>query len=143
MDNIICPFAKTIISTRCACQHSTRYCVAERVSAACDSTSASADCMTLVQLLRENARFALGMTDTSGSLTFGKELKILYGGLAGLQALITPGASDPGKVANIYALVGAAYKQYGTLGDIPYQHIVKSIAAYKPVRRGRLYSQDT
>lgn len=93
-----------------------------------------------MQLLREHARFALGLTRTSGHLTFGQELKILYGGLAGLQALIAPNVQNPDKVGNIHALVRAARQQYGTLDDIPYQHIVPGMAAYKPVRRGRLYS---
>lgn len=98
------------------------------------------ECVTLVQLLREHARFALGLTHTSGHLTFGQELKILYGGLAGLQALIAPNIENPDKVSNIHVLIEAACKQYGTLDDIPYQHIVQGMAAYKPVRRGRLYS---
>lgn len=135
MDNIACPFARTIISTQNGCAHSTRYCVGERVSAACDSQAASADCVALAQLLRTHARFALGVTDTSGRLTFGKELKIQYGGLSGLQALISTGGTEGGKVADIHALVAAAIEHYGTLPDIPYQHIVKSISAYKPARR--------
>lgn len=138
MDNIVCPFARTIISTQNACSHSTRYCVGERVSAACDAETASADCTALARCLRENARFALGMTDTAGQLTFGKELKILYGGLAGLQELLSEGVvAASGRVADIHTLVLRAQRQYGTLQDIPYQHIVKNISAYQPVRRAR------
>jgi hypothetical protein len=137
MDNIFCPFARTIISTQNRCTHSTRYCVGERVSAACDSTAASADCTALAQLLRENARFALGVTATAGRLTFGKELKILYGGLAGLQELVSTGTLVSDRVSDIHALVAGALRQYGTLQDIPYQHIVKNISAYRPARRAR------
>lgn len=137
MDNIFCPFARTIISTQNGCSHSTRYCVGERVSAACDALTASADCVSLAQLLRENARFALGVTDTAGRLTFGKELKILYGGLAGLQELVSQRAVVSDRVGDIHELVLAALQQYGTLQDIPYQHIVKNISAYQPARRAR------
>jgi hypothetical protein len=137
MENIFCPFARTIISTQNGCTHSTRYCVGERVSAACDSAAASTDCVSLAQLLRENARFALGVTDTTGSLTFGKELKILYGGLAGLQELVSTGGVASDRVDDIHSLVIDARRQYGTLQDIPYQHIVKKISAYQPARRAR------
>ena len=135
MENIFCPFARTLISTQNGCSHSTRYCVGERISAACDSPSASAECVALAQLLRENARFALGVTDTAGQLTFGKELKILYGGLAGLQQLVSTASVSSDRVSDIHALVVDAQHAYGTLQDIPYQHIVKSISAYQPVRR--------
>lgn len=137
MDAIFCPFARTIISTHNGCTHSTRYCVGERVSAACASSLASVDCTSLAQLLRENARFALGVTDTAGRLTFGKELKILYGGLAGLQELVSTGSVVSDKVSDIHALVVSVLQQYGTLQDIPYQHIVKNISAYQPARRAR------
>ncbi len=137
MDNIFCPFARTIISTHNGCAHSTRYCVGERDSAACDSSTASADCASLAQLLRENARFALGVTDTAGLLTFGKELKILYGGLAGLQELVSTDNVVSDRVSDIHALVAVALQRYGTLQDIPYQHIVKNISAYQPARRAR------
>lgn len=135
MENIFCPFARTIISTQNGCRHSTRYCVGERVSAACDASIASADCVSLAQLLRENARFALGVTDTAGRLTFGKELKILYGGLAGLQELVSQPSVVGDRVSDIRELVLGALQQYGTLEDIPYQHIVKNISAYQPARR--------
>jgi hypothetical protein len=137
MDNIFCPFARTIISTQNGCTHSTRYCVGERVSAACDSFAASADCVALAQLLRQNARFALGVTDTAGLLSFGKELKILYGGLAGLQQLVSTATVASDRVSDIHALVVDARRAYGTLQDIPYQHIVKNISAYQPARRAR------
>jgi hypothetical protein len=87
--------------------------------------------------LRENARFALGVTATAGRLTFGKELKILYGGLAGLQELVSTGTLVSDRVSDIHALVAGALRQYGTLQDIPYQHIVKNISAYRPARRAR------
>ena len=135
MDNIFCPFARTLLSTQNGCTHSTRYCIGERVSAACDSTAASTDCTALAQLLRENARFALGVTDTAGRLAFGKELKVLYGGLAGLQELVSTGTVVSDRVSDIRALVAGALQRYGTLQDIPYQHIVKNISAYQPACR--------
>jgi hypothetical protein len=135
MSSITCPFAKTILSTRYGCEHSTRFCVAERIGAACTSTQASQQCLALVQALRENARFALQVTDTSGQLPFGKEMKILHGGLAGLHELMPAAGVEDGKIVNIHALVQAVIDEYGTLETIPYQQIVKSVSAYKPVRR--------
>ena len=135
MSSITCPFAKPILSTQYGCEYSTRYCVAERIGAACSSPQASQQCLALVQALRESARFTLKVTDTSGQLPFGKEMRILHGGLAGLHALLPEAGSEAGKVANIHALVQAVIAEYGTLQAIPYQQVVKSMSAYKPVRR--------
>ncbi len=89
--------------------------------------------MKLVRQLREASRFALKVTDTARELPFGKEMKILFGGLAGLQELM----SDvyPGKVDNVYPLVNAAKSRYGTLDNLPCQQIVKHIAAFRLGRR--------
>ena len=135
MSSITCPFAKPILSTLYNCEHSTRAYVAERIGATCSSPQASQQCLALAQALRENARFALKLTDTSGQLPFGKEMRVLHGGLAGLHALLPEAGSEDGKVDNIHALVQAVIAEYGTLQAIPYQQVVKSMSAYKPVRR--------
>jgi hypothetical protein len=83
-----CPFEKAITSNRCGCEHSARFAIAERIGAACRSDLAQTNCVTLMALLRERSRFALKLTNTSEKLPFGKELKIMFGGLDGLQGLL-------------------------------------------------------
>ncbi len=127
-DNPRCPFEKLILSARCDCEMATRYAIAEQMEVACRSGFACNNCTTLLGFMRENARFALKMKDTSGGLAFGKEMKVLNGGLIGLQRLL--GENADGRVRNIHALVQQAQTVYGSLSSIPYREIVKSIAAY-------------
>ena len=42
------------------------------------------------QLVRQNARFALKVTDTSERMPFGKEMKVVIGGLIGAGKVLHP-----------------------------------------------------
>jgi hypothetical protein len=134
MDQGRCPFEKAILGARCACELATRFSVAEQMGVNCRSDIARNNCATLLALMRERARFALKLTDTSDHLPFGKELKVMIGGLIGLQGLLPAGA-DAARVGNIHALVREAQERYGSLESLPYQEIVKSIAAFQARRR--------
>lgn len=137
MDHGRCPFEKAILSAQCACELATRFSVAEQMGVNCRSGIARNNCTTLLALLRNRARFALKVTDTSESLPFGKELKAMIGGLIGLQGLLMPEA-DAAMVGNIHALVRQAQEQFGSLEALPYQEIVKSITAFQARRRGHV-----
>ena len=137
MDHGRCPFEKAILSAQCACELATRFSVAEQMGVNCRSGIARNNCTTLLALMRNRARFALKVTDTSESLPFGKEMKVMIGGLIGLQGLLVPEA-DAGRVGNIHALVREAQENYGSLEALPYQEIVKSITAYQARRRGHV-----
>lgn len=129
-----CPYEKAILSAQCACKMATRFSVAEQMGVNCRSHLARNNCITLLALMRSRARFALKVTDTSHNLPFGKEMKVMIGGLTGLQGLIET-SSDP-EVHNIHALVQLAQQKYGSLDSIPYHEIVKSITAFQSRRRG-------
>ena len=132
-----CPFEKAILSAQCVCEKSTQFSVAEQVGIACTSDIARNNCQTLLVLMRDRARFALKVTDASESLPFGKEMRVMLGGLLGLQhALFSGEPPDHGRVDNIYVLVNRAQVCYGSLESLPYQEIVKSITSYQGRRRG-------
>ncbi len=130
-----CPFEKAILSARCGCEMAARYSVAEQMGVECRSDIACNNCSMLLGFMRENARFALKLKDTSGHLAFGKEIKVIIGGLIGLQRLMTADSEADG-VPDIHALVRQAQAAYGSLESLPYQEIVKSIAAFQSKRRG-------
>lgn len=138
MDNARCPFEKAILSAACACEKSTRFSIAEQMGVECISDLARNNCTVLLALMRERARFALKVTDTSASLPFGKEMKTMIGGLVGLQRLVTAEEGDANTVSNIHALVNRAQAVYGSLASLPYQEIVKSITAFQNRRRGSM-----
>ncbi len=137
MDHGRCPFEKAVLSTQCACELATRFSIAEQIGVNCRSDIARNNCATLLALMRERARFALKVTDTSDSLPFGKEMKIMIGGLIGLQRLMLT-EEDATRVNNIHALVRQAQEKYTSLESLPYQEIVKSIRAFQSKRRGRV-----
>ena len=135
MDNARCPFEKAILSVQCDCELATRFSIAEQMGVECRSDIARNNCATLLVYLRERARFALKVTDTSAGLPFGKEMKVMLGGLIGLQRQMAP-QEGVARVQNIHALVQQAQAAYGSLDALPYQEIVKSIAAFQAKRRG-------
>ncbi|GAB4508029.1 MAG: hypothetical protein Tsb0026_05770 [Sulfuricaulis sp.] len=134
MDHGRCPYEKAILSAQCACELATRFSVAEQTGVNCRSDIARTNCTTLLALMRGRARFALKVTDTSDSLPFGKEMKVMIGGLIGLQRLILM-EQDITRVSNIHALVQQAQEKYSSLESLPYQEIVKSITAFQGKRR--------
>ena len=139
MDNARCPFEKAILGTQCACEMASRFSVAEQMGVECRSDIARNNCATLLAFMRERARFALKVTDTSAGLPFGKEMKVMLGGLIGLQRQMATGEVAADRVQNIHALVQQAQAAYGSLDALPYQEIVKSIAAFQAKRRGNAH----
>jgi hypothetical protein len=137
MDHGRCPFERAILSAQCHCELAGRFAVAEQIGVECRSELARNNCAILLDSLRERARFALKVTDTSELLPFGKEMKVMIGGLIGLQRLMTAEAGAAARVTNIHALVQQAQQVYGSLGTLPYQEIVKFIAAFQSKRRGK------
>jgi hypothetical protein len=137
MDHGRCPFEKAILSAQCDCELASRYSVAEQIGVECRSDLARNNCAILLGIMRERARFALKVTDTSELLPFGKEMKVMIGGLIGLQRLMAAEAGAAARVTNIHALVQQTQQVYGSLGTLPYQEIVKSIAAFQGKRRGQ------
>lgn len=130
-----CPFEKAILSTRCGCELALRTAIGERVGVHCRSDIARNNCSMLQQLLRQKSRFALKVTDTAERMPFGKEMKVMLGGLEGLaQALNETGVIAPGE--NIHALVAQAQQHFGGLTSLPYDRIIRSITACQVRRRG-------
>src|SRR4030065_1260762 len=125
-----CPFEKAILSVQCTCELSDRFSVAEQMGVNCRSDTAPPNCPTLWALMRERARFALRVTDTSANLPFGKEMKVMVGGLIGLQRQLVTGAGS-GQVDNIHALIQQAQARYGSLEALPYQELVKAITGFQ------------
>ena len=132
-----CVFEKAILNHSCGCTFSIHFYLADREGIACDSATAHQRCSHLISLLRKNARFALKITTLEGELPHAMEIKVQSGGLLGLQQLLRP---DPGKnsvMADVAALASLGESTYGSLEQLPYQDIVKSIVSFEGRRRPR------
>lgn len=128
-----CPFEKAIISGQCDCEYAGRAALGEHLGVTCRGGLVQVNCVTLLELLRERSRFALKVTATE-QLPFGKELKVMIGGLQGLQRVLDGNPVD-NRVANIHGLVAAAQSQFGGLAALPFEQVIKGVAAYQSRRR--------
>ena len=131
-----CVFEKAILSRRCGCECSNRFYLADREGVACNSATAHTRCADLIQLLRENAKFALKLTTLDGELPHAKEIKVQNGGLLGLQRILRPDLSGI-NVVDVAGLTQLGERTYGSLAEFPYREIVKSIVAFEGRRRPR------
>ena len=122
------------MSTQCSCEYSTRYLIAEREHAGCSSETACTNCAFLLEAFKENSRFALKLASTSEAIPHGKQMRIEIGGLLGLQKLVQ-GDTPDNKVTNVHACVQTAYERFGSLKQIPFNEIVKSITGWQGRRR--------
>ena len=126
-----CVFEKAILTHRCACACSTRFYLADREGISCQSQRTHQRCAGFLVLLRENARFALGITAVAPELPHAKEIKVQVGGLLGLQKAMDAQAADMPTVDDIYRLTNAAMGHYVSLADLPYEEIMQSIVVFK------------
>jgi hypothetical protein len=133
-----CVFEKAVLTRRCSCLCSARFYLADREGIACDSATAHDRCSLFITQLRANARFALRITVLDGELPHAREIKVQNGGLLGLQRILHPDLSGD-KVIDIAGLTALGEQTYGSLEQIPYREIVKSIADFegRPRRRSK------
>lgn len=129
---LACPFEKAILC-RCAdCDRARKFNIAEREAVACSSALARENCLMLHGLLHQNAAFVLRLAHVDEPLPHAKEIRVQCGGLRGLQRLFDQDASTAG---NIHALTGDIQRRFGTMQAVPYQEVVRDIAAYEGRRR--------
>ncbi len=126
-----CPFDHALLSGCCACTLVKRHGIAERESLVCTVSAAQADCVELQELLRHNSVFAIRELHDAALVTHAQNMKILCGGLRGLQREVDGAA----KVDDVSALVAAAHREFGAAEQFPYQRIVRAIVAYQPRKR--------
>ena len=132
-----CVYEKSIFTQSCDCQHSTRINIAERVGIGCTNDSARRLCDEFLTHLRQQAGFALKMTNIVGNLLpHSKEVQVQKGGLAGL----VPGLPNTREAAikSIFDLIEAAAKSCDNdLSRYPYQQLIPSISHHVVAKRVR------
>ena len=131
-----CVFEKAILTHRCACACSTRFYLADREGISCQSQRTQQRCAGFLVLLRENARFALGITAVAPELPHAKEIKVQNGGLLGLQRALRPDLSTE-KVLDVARLIDMGIETYGSAAQFPYREIVKSVVTFEARKRPR------
>ena len=134
-----CAYEKSVLTNQCRCSQAERFCIAEREGVHCHSDAGQAQCLELLRLLREQARFALRTDEDRGMLPHGKAIRIQVGGLRGLYRSLHPEEPAPEPIPDVYRLIGEAKDEFGSLDALPFSHIMQQVAAFnaRPRRRRR------
>jgi hypothetical protein len=132
-----CPYEKSILTNNCDCSLARRFCIAEREGVHCSSDAAQAQCLQILELMRQQARFALKATHAGLALPHVKAMRLQVGGLRGLHAALAPDAPIPGRIEDIHGLIEDARARFGDMSNLPLQPIVQQIATFKGWKRRR------
>ncbi|MBE0472622.1 hypothetical protein [Rhodoferax sp.] len=124
-----CVFAKAILAGCASCSLARHQALAEREVVACSQKVAHINCSTLKDLLYERATFALRLPRPASEIPHLKAMKLVCGGLQGLQAALAAPKPD------VHAMVQSAQSRHDSLLDLPWQAIVVHIAAWQMRRR--------
>jgi len=132
-----CIFEKAILTRQSACHQSHRFCLADREGIACNFELAHQRCSTLLELLRRNANFALGIAKIDSTLPHNKELRIQNGGLLGIKQLLEQDSVTTPPIEDIHHLITTTIESFSSLEAIPYEEVVKCIVSYEVKKRRR------
>jgi hypothetical protein len=133
-----CAFEKSVLTNQCECSQAERFCIAEREGVHCGSDEGQHRCLQLLELLREQARFALRtQSEDKALLPHGKAIRVQVGGLRGLHAVLEPGQPVPEQIPDVYGVIARAEQRFGDLAALPFSDIMPQIAAYKGRSRSR------
>jgi hypothetical protein len=135
MNERVCTFEQVILGAQGKCTLAKRFCLAEREGIHCRSDQAQGRCQELLEALRHHARFTLKLGGTA-PLPHGKKMQIQMGGLRGVHAAVYPDLEIPVPIVDINDLVETAERQFRRLNDLPFQEVVKYIAAFKVRKAG-------
>lgn len=130
-----CVFEKTLNAQRGRCARSRHFLLAGREGYACRSRGGHQRCGQVLDTMRRNARFTLGLTKIEGPLPHNKEIRVQAGGLIGLQQQVQKEASS--LVNDIATTVDVAIADYGSVATLPYQKLVKAMLAFEGRKKRR------
>jgi hypothetical protein len=111
------------------CKLASRHALAERESMSCASPVARTNCATFLGLLRERAAFSLRLSKTEAPFPHAIRTKLQRGGLVGLRHALL--AMNP----DAHQLVAWAQRRWGSLLDLPWPAIVRSVVSWEEWRR--------
>lgn len=136
VNEVFCAFEKSVLTNECHCHLAERFCIAEREGVQCRSATSQARCLRWLELLREQARFALRTDEERRLLPHGKAIRLQVGGMRGLCKVIACNDATA-QVGDIDATLDSAERCFGSLDAIPYDTVMRDVAAYQVRKRSR------
>jgi hypothetical protein len=137
VNEVFCAFEKSVLTNECRCRRAERFCIAEREGVHCRSQASQSRCLQWLELLRNQARFALRTDDGHRLLPHGKAIRLQVGGIRGLQAMLEDATSPTQAVIDVDATLSRAEQAFGRLDRLPFSKIVRAVAAYQVRKRAR------
>jgi len=131
VNECFCAFEKSILTNRVNCSQAERFCIAEREGVHCRSEISQQRCLRTLDLLRQQARFALHSREERIALPHAKAMRVQVGGMRGIRALVEPDALDPLQVTDVDAILSLAEQIHGNLESLPFSDIMPHIAAFQ------------
>ena len=135
VNQLRCCFEKAMLTRRFGCAKLVKINIADREAAACSDQLAQAECRTLLGLLRKNAAFALKTATTHNALPHAKEIKAQCGGIIGIAQALHADKQTPAEVSDIHACIQQAKQAFGSLEQLPFADIVKTITHFEGRKR--------
>ena len=137
LNGLRCVFEKSILTLNCGCRCHERFNLAEREGIRCTDETSQRDCATFLGSVRQQARFALRLTDIVGNLLpHSKEIQVQKGALMGLEPEL-PNHPDT-RLDDIRSLIEKALEQCDhNLQKFPYHTLIPSISGHPPRPRHR------
>jgi hypothetical protein len=135
MAESICPFSATLVTEDFGCRNAVGIVRRGGAEIACTSNVAHARCQKLFQKLKETALPAFGVADDLLQMPHSVEVKIQYGGLLGLQRIISSTEEQTSAIGDIDLLVSSATGRFSSLDDIPYTELRDDMTGYRLPRR--------
>ena len=129
----ICPFGSPLVTETCECVHADQVVRRGGAEIICQDDTAYSRCTALFQQLKRVALPEFDVEDDLTTMPHSVLQKIQFGGLTGLQTLLTEQSAS--RITNVANLVAAAEAQYGNLDNLPYADLVQFITQYKLKRR--------
>ena len=114
-----CAFEKGVLTNNCGCSQAEKFCIAEREGVHCRSDAAQGQCLAFLELLRDQARFALKATSERTTIAHGKAMKLQVGGMRGVKLALEPNTDPPETIDDVHATLQAAVERFGSLEEFP------------------------
>jgi hypothetical protein len=121
-----CVFEKAILSRRCGCHLSHKFCLAEREGIACHSKQHQQRCTRFLELVRDKAQFVLKLIRPGEPLPHAKEIRVQLGSLTGLAKTIQLSLKD-NEIDDIDTLLSEAEQAYLNLDGLPFDAMIRAI----------------
>ena len=136
VNEVFCAFEKSVLTNECRCSLAERFCIAEREGVHCRAEASQTRCLHWLELLREQARFALRTEDERRLLPHGKAIRLQVGGMRGLLKVLQ---EDPAEtrveIEDVDGALAQAEAHFGALERLPYSDIMRDVAAYQVRKR--------